>query len=200
MTRKSFFVPRIVALVLVASCLSSVVTSAFAIGFVTSDLNFSLNDIVTFRMVEKSLEDPELQALFVAAVAQQVSENVGVYVFGNLDTSVPAYLYVHPEEASGQYSKIIAFVDIYCRSFVDSPSTPNPYVFIRIYDSTTISPRITAFSNSLSPNSSAANFLSVTDPYETPEQMTAYLDARGYTYYTVSPEALAEAQASLEAN
>ena len=44
------------------------------------------------------------------------------------------------------------------------------------------------------------SFLSVADPYETPEQMTAYLDAQGYTYYTVSPEALAEAQASLEAN
>lgn len=200
MTKKSFFVPRIIALVLVVSCLSFVATSASAVGFTTSDLNLSLIDTVTFRMVEKSLEDPELQALFVAAVAQQVFKETERYVLGNLDTSVPAYIYVHPEEASGQYSKIIAFVDVYYRCVVDSSSTSNSYVFIRFYDSTTLSTKITAFSNSISSNSATADFLSVADPYETPEQITAYLDAQGYTYYTVSPEALAEAQASLESN
>ena len=41
MTPKSIFVSKIIALVLVVSCLSSVTTSAFATGFVTFDLDFS---------------------------------------------------------------------------------------------------------------------------------------------------------------
>lgn len=200
MTQKNLFVPKIIALVLVVSCLSSVTTSAFATGFRTFDLDFSLNDTVTFRMVEKSLEDPELQALFVKAVARQVLNETSSYGYGNLDTSVPAYIYVDRTEAS-----VInighEYIDVYYRYCIGKSLTPDSYVFVRIYNpvikgeyANTI---ITAFSNV---NYIAGDFLSVSDPYETPEQMTAYLDTLGYPYYTVSPESLAEAQAALNDN
>lgn len=189
MTQKSIFVSKIIALVLVVSCLSSVTTSAFATGFVTFDLDFSLNETVTFRMVEKSLEDPELQALFVKAVARQVFNETTRYSYGNLDTSVPAYIYVYSTEASAS-SYYSTHIDVYYRYCIGKSLTPDSYVFIRI-DNPTIqgaSTTITAFSDK---NYFAGDFLSVSAPYETPEQMTAFLDAQGYTYYTVSPEALA---------
>lgn len=200
MTKKSFFVPKIVALVLAASCLFSMPISAFATGFRTFDLDFSLNDAVTFRMVEKLLEDPELQALFVKAVAWQVLDETISNRYGNLDTSAPAYIYVDRTEASVAY-RGHEYIDVYYRYCVGKSLTPVSYVFVRIYDPIIegegAHTTITAFSDF---NYFAGEFLSVADPYETPEQMTAYLDSRGYVYYTVSPEALAEAQAALEAN
>ena len=130
----------------------------------------------------------DVQALIIASVAQLMKEQQNSSEYGQgffqLDTESPAYF------CTLKGYNTLYFTVIYKSSYLGC------YIISNVTDKQTHYYAIIP-SDSLSRMDS---FFAIGDPYETPEQITAYLDTLGYPYYTVSPEALAEAQAALEAN
>lgn len=187
---------KLATLLTVIFFLTPLVSSAFAVGFNTYDLDISPSNTVTFAMIVTALETPDFQAPFVASVANTLLSSVSSNF--KLDTSAPAFIRAEQEKRDGD-SVYSAYIYVYFR-FLDAWDKPRSYAYVYFPGIDRFNTSMVLFDNDVYANAGTAKFLSVGNPYETPEQMTAYLDSQDYTYYTVPPEALAEAQAALEAN
>lgn len=179
---------KFVALFLAVVLSLSSASSSFAQYSSKGTVDVGFQNISTISFFKEITSGADTQALIIASMAQLLKEQQTRTTywqgFFQLDTTSPAYF------CTLKGYSTLYFDVIYKSSYLGC------YIILNVSDDQT-------YYYTIIPSDSIGgtdSFFAITDPYETPEQITAYLDAQGYTYYTVSPEALAEAQASLESN
>ena len=179
---------KFVALFLAAILSLSSVSFASAQYSAKGTVDVGFQNISTLSFFKEITDGADVQALIIASVAQLMKEQQNSSEYGQgffqLDTESPAYF------CTLKGYNTLYFTVIYKSSYLGC------YIISNVTDEQTHYYTIIP-SDLLSRMDS---FFAIGDPYETPEQMTAYLDTLGYPYYTVSPESLAEAQAALNDN
>lgn len=180
---------KIVVLMLLVTCLLTTSVPALATEIYTGNLDCTFQSLITFPILAKALENPEVQTSFVISIETFLKESRAGLL---LNEESPVYLRLDEENEEIN----IYFSNLFRGNYVllNITNKSSSYLVNNKYKYDEHGEEYETDTNVF------VSFLSVADPYETPEQMTAYLDAQDYTYYTVSPEALTEAQASLEAN
>lgn len=173
---------KFVALLLALTLSLSTFSFASAQYSKIESFEFNSQDVLTFSLFRKVIDVPKVQALFVVSVSQYLADQSNPYKgihtsHLKLDESSPAFVLPY-----------FAQIYIYYKS-----REYESYLFMKVSDNA-IESYVIVPDGSKYP---VDFFLNTGDSYETPEQMTACLDAQGYTYYTVTPESLAEAMTAL---
>ncbi len=172
---------KFVALFLTVALSLSSTSFASASYAVAQAVDVGFQDISTLFFFQEITGEVDASAMVVASLAQLIQSKT--YENWAIDTESPAFI-----------CNLKGHSSLYFRIFYKAKH--GGYLWANVSEDSSYCRTIIPSDSKLDQDA----FFNTGDPYETPEQMTAYLDARGYTYYTVSPEALAEAQASLEAN
>jgi hypothetical protein len=179
---------KFVAMLLAVALSLSSMPFAFAQSSSQGTENVGFQNIADVSFFKEITSGTDAQALIIVSLAKLLKEQQNSSEYGQgfyqLDTESPAYF------RSFKGYNTTYFNVIYRSSYLGC------YLLLNVSDDQTSYFTITP-SDFIGWKDS---FFAIGDPYETPEQITAYLDSQGYPYDTISPETLAEVQASLESN